>query len=161
MDTMSRSEAQELLWADHRCFRIDKPCVPSALQLLSPLDGPLERVEKIAMENAVVVFGMSTCCMCHVAKTLLCGMGVNPRIVELDNDVSGPAMERAIIAKMVLLPYSNSDIHQHPPLSSAIKPTLPAIFMGGRLIGGLDHLMALHISGSLIPLLKDVGALWL
>ncbi|KAH7441065.1 hypothetical protein KP509_03G023700 [Ceratopteris richardii] len=158
---MSRSEAQELLWADHCRFRIEKPCIPTTLQLLSPSDASLERVEQIAKDNAVVVFGMSTCCMCHVAKTLLCGMGVNPKLVELDNEVGGPAMERAILSGMMLLPYRNGDIRQHPSLPSSIKPTLPAIFVGGRLVGGLDHLMTLHISGSLIPLLKDVGALWL
>ncbi|XBI27597.1 hypothetical protein VPH35_052059 [Triticum aestivum] len=39
--------------------------------------------------------------------------------------------------------------------------TLPAVFVGGRLLGGLDRLMAVHISGELVPILKDAGALWL
>uniref|UniRef100_R7WDJ7 Monothiol glutaredoxin-S5 n=1 Tax=Aegilops tauschii TaxID=37682 RepID=R7WDJ7_AEGTA len=38
---------------------------------------------------------------------------------------------------------------------------LPAVFVGGRLLGGLDRLMAVHISGELVPILKDAGALWL
>ncbi|RWV97818.1 hypothetical protein GW17_00039372, partial [Ensete ventricosum] len=39
--------------------------------------------------------------------------------------------------------------------------TLPAVFVGGRLVGGLDRLMAVHISGELVPILKRAGALWL
>ena len=38
---------------------------------------------------------------------------------------------------------------------------LPAVFVGGRLLGELDRLMAVHISGELVPILKDAGALWL
>ncbi|XBI80771.1 hypothetical protein VPH35_089834 [Triticum aestivum] len=38
---------------------------------------------------------------------------------------------------------------------------LPTVFVGGRLLGGLDRLMAVHISGELVPILKDAGALWL
>ncbi|KAH7365029.1 hypothetical protein KP509_18G005400 [Ceratopteris richardii] len=38
---------------------------------------------------------------------------------------------------------------------------LPAIFVGGRLLGGVDKLLAAHISGNLIPQLKGAGALWL
>jgi hypothetical protein len=29
------------------------------------------------------------------------------------------------------------------------------------LFGGLDKLMAAHISGELVPILKEAGALWL
>uniref|UniRef100_A0A0D3ES93 Uncharacterized protein n=1 Tax=Oryza barthii TaxID=65489 RepID=A0A0D3ES93_9ORYZ len=38
---------------------------------------------------------------------------------------------------------------------------LPAVFVGGKLLGGLDRLMAVHISGELVPILKKAGALWL
>ncbi|KAD5803467.1 hypothetical protein E3N88_14827 [Mikania micrantha] len=37
----------------------------------------------------------------------------------------------------------------------------PAVFIGGRMFGGLDQVMATHISGELIPVLKQAGALWL
>lgn len=38
---------------------------------------------------------------------------------------------------------------------------LPVVFIGGELFGGLDRIMATHISGELCPILKKVGALWL
>ncbi|KAH7438919.1 hypothetical protein KP509_04G036900 [Ceratopteris richardii] len=114
-------------------------------------------------ENAVVVFSVSTCCMCHVAKKLFCSMGVNPSVVELDQESGGADMERALVAKLLLM--HGSDMQQQvaapPPPSCRATPALPAIFVGGKLIGGLDRLMACHISGSLIPLLKEAGALWL
>ncbi|KAE8008794.1 hypothetical protein FH972_005270 [Carpinus fangiana] len=38
------------------------------------------------------------------------------------------------------------------------KP-VPAVFVGGKFLGGVETLMACHINGSLVPFLKDVGAL--
>lgn len=37
----------------------------------------------------------------------------------------------------------------------------PAVFVGGKLFGGLEKVMATHISGELVPILKEAGALWL
>ncbi|KAF2303278.1 hypothetical protein GH714_016273 [Hevea brasiliensis] len=37
----------------------------------------------------------------------------------------------------------------------------PVVFVGGKLFGGLERVMATHISGELVPILKDAGALWL
>jgi len=38
----------------------------------------------------------------------------------------------------------------------------PAVHeVAGKLLGGLDRLMAVHISGELVPILKKAGALWL
>lgn len=104
---------------------------------------PLERVVRIAAESAVVVFSVSSCCMCHAVKRLFCGMGVNPTVYELDHDPRGKDIERAL---MRLLGTSTA---------------LPVVFIGGKLIGGMDRVMASHINGSLVPLLKEAGALWL
>lgn len=41
------------------------------------------------------------------------------------------------------------------------REEIPAIFIGGRLLGGVDRLLAAHISGNLVPQLKEAGALWL
>lgn len=119
------------------------------LQLISPMEAasrtlsPVERVERLVADNAVVVFSVSSCCMCHVVKKLFCSMGVSPTVVELDEETGGADMERALIKIM------------------GERPAVPAVFVGGKLIGGLDRLMACHISGALIPQLKEAGALWL
>ncbi|KAG0459900.1 hypothetical protein HPP92_023028 [Vanilla planifolia] len=100
-------------------------------------------------ETPVVVVGRQGCCMGHVVKRLLQGLGVNPAMWEIAEDAEEAAM-RAELDKM-------------DPLGSGGRwqATLPAVFIGGRLVGGLDHLMAAHISGALVPTLKEAGALWL
>ncbi|KAF8400017.1 hypothetical protein HHK36_015890 [Tetracentron sinense] len=104
---------------------------------------PLERVERLASENAVVIFSISSCCMCHAIKRLFCGMGVNPTVYELDEDPRGKEIEKAL---MRLLGTSSA---------------VPVVFIGGKLVGAMDRVMASHINGTLVPLLKDAGALWL
>ncbi|KAI3457805.1 hypothetical protein Pfo_014468 [Paulownia fortunei] len=104
---------------------------------------PLERIERMASANAVVIFSMSTCCMCHAVKRLFCGMGVNPTVYEIDEDPRGKELEKAL---MRLLGGASA---------------VPVVFIGGKLVGAMDSVMASHISGTLVPLLKEAGALWL
>ncbi|KAL2519742.1 Glutaredoxin-C8 [Abeliophyllum distichum] len=104
---------------------------------------PLERVVRLASGSAVVIFSLSTCCMCHAVKRLFCGMGVNPTVYELDLDPRGKEIERAL---MRLLGGGSS---------------VPVVFIGGKLVGAMDRVMASHINGTLVPLLKEAGALWL
>ncbi|KAI3503595.1 hypothetical protein L2E82_44549 [Cichorium intybus] len=104
---------------------------------------PIHRIEQLAAENAVVIFSLSGCCMCHAIKRLFCGMGVNPTVYELDQEPLGNDMEKAL---MMLLGTSSP---------------APVVFVGGKLVGAMDRVMASHINGSLVPLLKEAGALWL
>ncbi|KAG6523643.1 glutaredoxin-C3-like [Zingiber officinale] len=105
----------------------------------------LERVERLASESAVVIFSVSSCCMCHAVKRLFCGMGVSPTVVELDEDPRGKEMERALSRL----------------LGAGSAPAVPVVFIGGKLVGAMDRVMAAHINGTLVPLLKEAGALWL
>ena len=109
-----------------------------------------ERVERLASESAVVVFSVSTCCMCHAVKRLFCGMGVHPAVHELDLDPRGRELERALAC---LLGAAAA--------APGAAPVVPVVFIGGRLVGAMDRVMAAHINGSLVPLLKEAGALWL
>lgn len=104
---------------------------------------PVERIERMAAENAVVIFSMSSCCMCHAIKRLFCGMGVNPTVHELDLHPTG------------------SDLHAALSALLGTSSALPVVFIGGKLVGAMDRVMASHINGTLVPLLKDAGALWL
>ncbi|CAN4082260.1 unnamed protein product [Withania somnifera] len=103
--------------------------------------GIVEEIERMASRNAVVIFSNNTCCMCHAIKRLLCGMGVNPTVYEVDDD--NPTWQQALIN---LLGNSSS---------------LPVVFIGGKLLGSMDSIMTAHINGTLVPLLKEAGALWL
>ncbi|XP_028771350.1 glutaredoxin-C3-like [Neltuma alba] len=104
---------------------------------------PVERIERMASESAVVIFSVSTCCMCHAMKRLLCGMGVNPTVHELDQDPAGKDLERALVRIL------------------GTPSVVPVVFIGGKLVGTMDRVMASHINGTLVPLLKQAGALWL
>ncbi|MQM16474.1 hypothetical protein Taro_049431 [Colocasia esculenta] len=104
---------------------------------------PEKRIERLITENPVIIFSRSSCCMCHVMKRLLSTIGVHPMVIELDDGEIDRAMES-------LSPSSGGD-----PSSVA-----PAVFIGGVLVGGLESLMALHLSEQLVPKLREVGALW-
>ena len=95
-----------------------------------------DEVRRAVAESPVVVVGRRGCCLSHVVKRLLQGLGVNPAV----HEVAGEAELAGIV---------DGDV------------ALPAVFVGGRLLGGLDRLMAVHISGELVPILKEAGALWL
>jgi glutaredoxin-like protein len=98
-----------------------------------------EAVRRAVAESPVVVVGRRGCCLSHVVKRLLQGLGVNPAVHEIADD-----------AELAALASAEGEV-----------AALPAVFVGGRLLGGLDRLMAVHISGELVPILKSAGALWL
>ncbi|XP_061374964.1 glutaredoxin-C6-like [Gastrolobium bilobum] len=110
----------------------------SCSSLSMDLDESTEtRIQRLISEHPVIIFTRSSCCMCHVMKKLLATIGVHPTVIELDDH------------EIAALPSSSED--NTPP---------PAAFIGGTCIGGLESLVALHVSGHLIPKLVEVGALW-
>ncbi|KAF5481370.1 hypothetical protein F2P56_002027 [Juglans regia] len=106
---------------------------------------PTEDMLSMVSESAVIVFARRGCCMGHVVRRLLLGLGVNPALYEVDEKDEG-----AVIKELELIRNGKDG-----------KVQFPAVFIGGSLFGGLDRVMATHISGDLIPILKDAGALWL
>ncbi|CAI9775275.1 unnamed protein product [Fraxinus pennsylvanica] len=100
-----------------------------------------EWVARVAAGSAVVIFSKSTCSMCHAVKVLFYGMGVNPRVYEVDEDPRSEEIERA--------------------LSSSTGTAVPVVFIGGKFVGSMDRVITFHINGTLVPLLKNAGALWL
>ncbi|XP_010475016.1 PREDICTED: monothiol glutaredoxin-S13-like [Camelina sativa] len=124
----------------------DKPSSSTSLAwLTSPKPKPTSINAKrssnhlVVMENAVVVFARRGCCMGHVAKRLLLTHGVNPLVVEIGEDEEDNKYDNIL-----------SD-----------KEKLPVMYIGGKLFGGLENLMAAHINGDLVPSLRQAGALWL
>ncbi|KAF7044035.1 LOW QUALITY PROTEIN: hypothetical protein CFC21_053315 [Triticum aestivum] len=93
-----------------------------------------EVVRRAVAESLVLVVGRHGCYLSHVVKQLLQGLGVNPAMHEVTEEAE---------------------------LAAAAIVALLAVFVGGRNLGGLDRLMAVHISGELVPILKDAGTLWL
>lgn len=107
-----------------------------------------EMVARLASERAVVVFTASNCGMCHAVTSLLVGeLGVNAAVHELDKDPRGRDMERELARRL------NG--------GGGGGRAVPAVFVGGNLVGGANRVMSLHLAGELVPMLKNAGALWL
>ncbi|KAJ3681119.1 hypothetical protein LUZ60_015608 [Juncus effusus] len=104
----------------------------------------MDKMNKLASQRPVVIFSNSSCCMCHTVTSLFSGLGVNAAIHELDSEPQGKEIEKVLIK---LLSGRNSPV--------------PAVFIGGRLVGSTENIMTLHLGGDLIPLLKSAGAIWL
>ncbi|KAL9330741.1 hypothetical protein ACSQ67_000351 [Phaseolus vulgaris] len=91
------------------------------------------RIQRLISEHPVIIFTRSSCCMCHVMKKLLATIGVNPTVIELDD-------------------------HEITALPDATRT--PAVFIGGASVGGLESLVALHVSGHLVPKLVQKLSCW-
>ncbi|KAG0495805.1 hypothetical protein HPP92_000496 [Vanilla planifolia] len=118
---------------------VDKTWAPTNPIATPPTsEGDGGKIARTVTENPVVVVGRRGCCMLHVVRRLLQGQGVNPTVCELGDEADEEAINGQLAGEK-----------------------LPAVFIGGKLVGGLERLMAVHISGELVPILKDAGALWL
>ncbi|KAL8460536.1 hypothetical protein ACS0TY_032171 [Phlomoides rotata] len=83
-------------------------------------------LRKLVAENAVVVFARKGCCMCHVVKLLLNGHGVNPVILDVDEQNEGD-----VTAELTgILSSGGGDV----------APQFPAVFVGGEMFGGLEQI---------------------
>ncbi|KAL8522236.1 hypothetical protein ACS0TY_012393 [Phlomoides rotata] len=91
------------------------------------------RLQRLISENPVIIFSRSSCCMCHVMKRLLSTVGVHPTVIQLEED------------EVAALDDGASGV--------------PALYIGGACVGGLESLVALHLSNNLVPKLVEVGAL--
>ncbi|EPS64180.1 hypothetical protein M569_10600 [Genlisea aurea] len=101
----------------------------------------MEMVSKMVAEKPVVVFSKSSCCISHTIRSLLSDFGVNPTVYELDEMARGREVEQAL-------------------MRIGCNPSVPAVFIGGKFVGGATEVMSLHLRRSLKPMLKTAGALW-
>lgn len=100
----------------------------------------MEKVMGLASEKGVVIFSKSSCCMCYAVKILFQGIGVEPLVYEIDQDTEGREMERALMRLGCSAP-------------------VPAVFIGGKHMGSTNEIMSLHLSGTLIQMLKPYQTL--
>ncbi|XAR58474.1 Thioredoxin-disulfide reductase [Bertholletia excelsa] len=97
----------------------------------------MDKVTRLASENGVVIFSKSTCCLCYTVKILFQEIGVvEPVVYEIDQDPELREIEKALVRLGCSTP-------------------VPAVFIGGKLVGSTNEVMSLHLSGTLIPLLKQ------
>ncbi|KAL8100348.1 monothiol glutaredoxin-S2-like [Apium graveolens] len=101
----------------------------------------MERVTKMVSQRPVVIFSKSSCCISHTVKSLLQDFGVSPVVYELDEIPRGREIEAALSR------LGNN-------------PVVPAVFIGGELVGGANEVMSLHLQRNLRPMLTRAGAMW-
>jgi glutaredoxin 3 len=104
----------------------------------------MDRVAKLASERAVVVFTASNCSMGDVVTSLLSSLGVNVAVHDLDRDPRGQEVERELARRLGAVTGHGS-------------PAVPAVFVGGHLVGGTYRVMELHLAGELMPMLMNAG----
>ncbi|KAK6937431.1 Glutaredoxin [Dillenia turbinata] len=100
----------------------------------------MDKVMRLVSEKGVVIFSKSSCCLCYAVNILFQELGVKPINHEIDKDPEGREMERALIRM-------------------GCNGPVPAVFIDGKLVGSTNEVMSLHLSGSLIPLLKPYRSL--
>ncbi|CAN1354368.1 Monothiol glutaredoxin-S1 [Linum perenne] len=75
--------------------------------------------------------------MCHTIKALISGYGANPTVYELDQ------MAESALVQL------------------GCQPSVPAVFIGQKLVGSEKQVMSLHVQNQLVPMLMQAGAIWL
>ncbi|XP_004233840.1 glutaredoxin-C1-like [Solanum lycopersicum] len=100
---------------------------------------------KVVAENPLVIVAVRGCFMCVTVNGLVQRLGVNPKIVEVEE-----VKKIAILVKLSKIEGSDGGPWE-----------LPAVYVGGKLLGGVDKVMEAHVKGELVPMLRAAGALWL
>ncbi|KAK3415590.1 glutaredoxin-C13 [Eucalyptus grandis] len=99
----------------------------------------MDKVKRCASEQGVVIFSKSSCCLCYTVTILFRDLGVQPRVYEIDRDPECREIEKALVRLGCNAP-------------------VPAVFIGGQLVGSTNEVMSLHLSGSLIPMIRPYQA---
>eukprot|EP00271_Cylindrocystis_brebissonii_P015710 TRINITY_DN38690_c0_g1_i1.p3 TRINITY_DN38690_c0_g1~~TRINITY_DN38690_c0_g1_i1.p3 ORF type:complete len:103 (+),score=28.45 TRINITY_DN38690_c0_g1_i1:343-651(+) len=100
----------------------------------------LAKAQALVDENSLMVFSKSWCPFCKKVKALLASLGANPKVVELDEVDDGDELQGA------LAEWTG-------------QRSVPSVFVGGKHIGGCDDTTAANNAGTLVPRLKEAGAL--
>ncbi|CAI9259695.1 unnamed protein product [Lactuca saligna] len=101
----------------------------------------MDKIQTLTSENGVVIFSKSTCCLCYAVTILFQELGVEPLVHEMDHEPDGWEIEQALLTQ------------------GRNSPPVPAVFVGGKLIGSTNEVMSLHLSGALIPMLRPYQTL--
>ncbi|KAH0697080.1 hypothetical protein KY290_014507 [Solanum tuberosum] len=99
---------------------------------------------KVVAENPIVIVAVRGCFMCVTVNGLVQRLGVNPKMVEVEE-----VEKSAMLVKLSKIEGSDGGPWE-----------LPAVYVGGTLLGGVDKVMEAHVKGEFVPMLREVGALW-
>ncbi|XP_039117603.1 monothiol glutaredoxin-S3-like [Dioscorea cayenensis subsp. rotundata] len=111
---------------------------------------PIKEEGLIPIVDMVVIVGKRGCYMSYVAQRLLEGLKAYPTMYEVS--------ERFISRMTLMCNVRRFLIGDDKTLVASL---FPVVFTGGKFVGGLDWLIAIHVFGKLIPMLKEAGTIWL
>ncbi|GMH27771.1 hypothetical protein Nepgr_029614 [Nepenthes gracilis] len=101
----------------------------------------MDALRRLVDEKPVVVFSRSSCCVSHSMKQLICSYGANLTVYELDEIPNGREVDRAL-------------------QSIGCRPSVPAVFIGQKFVGGANEVISLQVQGKLVPMLMEAGAIF-
>ncbi|KAL9228153.1 hypothetical protein vseg_003763 [Gypsophila vaccaria] len=102
----------------------------------------MDTVNRLVGQKPLVIFTKSSCCMSHSVNQLVSSYGANATVYELDDLPNGQEVEKAL-------------------QRLGLKPAIPAVFIGQKLVGGAKEIISMQVQGRLTPMLKEAGAIWL
>ncbi|KMS98629.1 hypothetical protein BVRB_3g070270 [Beta vulgaris subsp. vulgaris] len=102
----------------------------------------MDTVNRLVEEKALVIFSRSSCCISHSVMQLISSYGANATVYELDDMSNGQEVDKAL-------------------QRLGLRPSVPAVFIGQKLIGSAKEIISLQVQGKLMPMLKEAGAIWL
>ncbi|EME31714.1 Glutaredoxin-C6 [Galdieria sulphuraria] len=94
-----------------------------------------QRIQQLIASAFVVVFSKSYCPFCDRVKRIFRTLGVSFKVIELDQEKDGAAMQTALY-------------------ELTRQRTVPNVFIDGQHVGGCDQVMELERKGALKKLLE-------
>ena len=101
----------------------------------------MDIVNRLVEQKPLVIFTKSCCCISHSVMQLISSYGANATVYQLDEMSNGKEVENAL-------------------QKLGLRPGVPAVFIGQKLVGGANEIISLQVQGRLVPALKKAGALW-
>ncbi|CAO2839637.1 monothiol glutaredoxin-S1-like [Amaranthus tricolor] len=101
----------------------------------------MDIVSRLVEHKPLVIFTKSSCCVSHSVMQLINKYGANVTVYQLDDMSNGQEVDKAL-------------------QRLGLKPSVPAVFIGQKLVGGAKEIISLQVQGKLVPLLKEAGAIW-
>lgn len=89
-----------------------------------------------------MIFSKTTCCISHSIIALIRKFGANPTIYELDELSNGEEIERELTGL-------------------GCSPSVPAVFVGKKFVGGANEIISINLESKLKPLLIKANAIWM
>ncbi|XP_076888185.1 monothiol glutaredoxin-S1-like [Bidens hawaiensis] len=102
----------------------------------------MSTVATLVADNPLVIFSKTSCSISHSIKSLIRNFGANPTVYELDEISNGEVVEREL-------------------KELGCSSSVPAVFIGKKLVGGSNEVMSLNMRNRLKPMLIEAKAIWL